>query len=523
MDFNSPYGMLDGENGYSHADADYQPLDLSALDPTLGEDGSLASYEQATIRRFLEEDDSRRLWEMNPTHWPETPSMGTISYPATPTLEPNDRSSTPGSLRLPSLPPNSSRPVTRGNLQRYGESQRPLTPLDSVPLTSAPGAFSEEEHSTPRAALMGLSITEDTRDAVGNTIHVQTSNLFPSSRLSLGPNANNPFPLREQNLPVKAVETIEPVSLMSPPMQPYSLPNPSFTRPLTAVSGPSKPKNTGKNKNKNKKQQPKTSGRTRVLKPSQGSTVKDNLKANTASNMSNGKFTAPISRQRDWECKHCDFSSKDHITLKKHEKSNHVGPFSCIFEFAGCNDRFSAKNEWKRHVLCGHVVSKVNVCSYGVCADDNDKPSNTKYIDVQGRQFNRKDLYDCHMRRVHTHPTTENQTLEEWECMLKALLRQSWHIRCSTPTYMECPSPGCNLSFEGDDAWDQRMEHTARHMEKAATGEADDIVIGGDNDHTLIDWASLPEVGVIKRVDGEWEVCFASNNRKTQSQYNKRK
>jgi hypothetical protein len=306
-------------------------------------------------------------------------------------------------------------------------------------------------------------------------------------------------------------------------MQPYSLPKPSFTRPQIAASGPSKPQNTGKNKNK--KQPPKTSRPTRVLKPQQPSTVKDKLKTNIASNMSNGKFPAAISQQRDKECKDCEFSCKDRITLDKHIKSDHAGPFSCIFAFAGCNNRFSAKNEWKRHVLCGHVVSKVNVCSYGVCVDEQDKPSKpqAKYIDAQGKQFNRKDLYDCHVRRMHKYPTTKNQTLEEWECMLKALLRKSWHIRCSTPKYMECPSPDCNLSFEGDDAWDQRMEHIARHMEMAATGEADDIVIGGDNDRTLIDWASLPEIGVIKRVNGEWEVCFYSDKEKTQSNSKKRK
>ncbi|CAG9999645.1 unnamed protein product [Clonostachys byssicola] len=506
MDFNSY-----GDNEGSHHDPFYHLHDLSSLDPTLGGDGSLASYEQATIQRFLEDDDTRRFWEMNPTHWPETPSMGTISYPATPTLEPNDRSSTPGSLRLPSLPPSSSRPVTRGHIQQYGEPQRPLTPLDSALLTSAPGAFSEEESSTPRAALMGLSIAEDTREAVGSTIHVQMNNQFPSSTLGLGPNANTPLPLKEQSLPAKAVETIQPVFLMSPPMQPSSLPNPSFTVSQTAVGGPSKPKNTGKGKVKLKKQSPKTSGPNRVLKPHQKSTVKARLKANTASNMANTKFTAAIPRQRsDWQCEHCQFSCEDHTTFDKHIKLVHARPFFCVFEFAGCNSRFTSKNEWKRHVLHQHVIDKVNLCSYGACASDNEK--HAKYMDgLQGKQFNRKDLYDCHVRRSHGHPTTKGQTREEWECMIKALLEQSWHVRCLTPTYMECPNPDCNLSFQGDDAWDQRMEHIARHMEMAATGEADDIVIGGDDDRTLVEWASLPEIGVIERVDDQWEVCFGRN------------
>ncbi|CAH0053191.1 unnamed protein product [Clonostachys solani] len=519
MDFNSPYAVLDGENEYSHADSFYQHHDLSGLDPALAGDDSL---EQATIQRFLEEEeDPRRLWEMTPTPWPGTPSMG-MSYPATPTLEPNDRSSTPDSFRLPSLPPNSSRPVRQGSLLRYGESQRPLTPLDSAFLTSTPGAFAEEDHSTPRAALMGLSITDDTREVVGNTIHVQMPNQIPSFRPSLGPNTSTPFPLKEENIPAKALETIPPVFLMSPPMQPHPLPKSSFTRPQIAASVPSKPKTTGKNKNR--KQSPKTPGPTKVLKPRQRSTAKSNLKANAAINIFHSKFTAAISQLSDWECNKCEFSCKDYNTLDKHIKSDHARPFFCIFQFAGCDDRFAAKNEWKRHVMSQHVVAKVNVCTYGVCAQNNDKPtrSQTKYLDVEGKQFNRKDLYDSHIRRMHPYPATKKQSLKQWEDLLKILLRQSIHIRCSTPTYLECPSPDCNLSFEGDDAWDQRMEHTARHMEMAASGDADDIVIGGDNDRTLIEWASAPEVGVIKRVSGQWKVCFPSKKKK-QSKYKKRK
>lgn len=61
------------------------------------------------------------------------------------------------------------------------------------------------------------------------------------------------------------------------------------------------------------------------------------------------------------------------------------------------------------------------------------------------------------------------------------------------------------MTFTGADAWDQRMEHVAKHLEKAATGEEEPVVFGGPSDPSLIDWATGPEVGVVRAVGaGKW-------------------
>ncbi|VUC22643.1 unnamed protein product [Clonostachys rosea] len=508
MNFNSPYAFLGGYYGYYNENSSYPHQDLSVLDPTLGGDPSLPPLERVRIQRYLEYPEERRFWELYSDDWYENPPMEMIGLPATPTLESNDRSSTPDSLQLPSLPPNSSYPVTQGSLQQYGEPQRPPTPLESTLLTSTPGAFSEEDHPIPQAALMGLSITDDPQEVVGNTIHVQVPNQIPSSRSNLGPNSNTPLPLTEQNTPGKAVETMPPVSLMSPPMQPSSLPTPSFRRPQTAAVTLAKPKNAGKNKSK--KQSPRAAGPSKVVKSRQRSTAKGNTKTNTASGLTSAKLTAAIRQLSNKQCKQCEFSCKDSSTLNKHVKLEH-GHYSCAFQFAGCHERFATKNEWKRHVNTRHTVCSVYVCSYDQCSHENDDSvrRQPKYIDVRGQQFNRKDLRNSHVIRMHHYPGSNVCSRKAWEAKLNDLLEEAPHQRCSPPTYMECPSPGCGgVTFEGDTAWDQRMEHIARHMEKAASGEEEGIVIGGDNDRTLIEWASSSEAGVLKRVDDQWEVVF---------------
>ncbi|CCF45457.1 C2H2 finger domain-containing protein [Colletotrichum higginsianum] len=71
---------------------------------------------------------------------------------------------------------------------------------------------------------------------------------------------------------------------------------------------------------------------------------------------------------------------------------------------------------------------------------------------------------------------------------------------------MRCPAIDCKTEFKGVQAWDERMEHVARHLERAADGKEPTVQFGGENDHSLTDWASSLAVGVIagSRVTGEW-------------------
>ncbi|KAK3937488.1 hypothetical protein QBC46DRAFT_416125, partial [Diplogelasinospora grovesii] len=239
-------------------------------------------------------------------------------------------------------------------------------------------------------------------------------------------------------------------------------------------------------------------------------------------------------------------------------------PFKCVFDFAGCTSVFASKNEWKRHVTFQHLVLHYWVCQDGGCAEQSNSdahlprgkihrtglgastlltPSHTTPTSASGSTglpngsiFNRKDLYTQHLRRMHTPPnikksykaakeagtTPANSAsgggggggIPEWEERIKKLQQRAEIERCKLPEYMTCPAANCDQEFTGTEAWDQRMEHVARHLDRAAnnkSSEAEVVNFGGEDDSTLVEWASHPDVTVIQKrggggVTGEWEL-----------------
>ncbi|GKT90894.1 C2H2 finger domain-containing protein [Colletotrichum tofieldiae] len=73
---------------------------------------------------------------------------------------------------------------------------------------------------------------------------------------------------------------------------------------------------------------------------------------------------------------------------------------------------------------------------------------------------------------------------------------------------MRCPAGDCGHEFNGPQAWDERMEHVARHLERAADGKEPMVYFGGENDPTLTQWASSPDVYVVRqtKAPGGWEL-----------------
>lgn len=243
-----------------------------------------------------------------------------------------------------------------------------------------------------------------------------------------------------------------------------------------------------------------------------------------------------------FSCNECRFSFKDESSLQTHIKKAHTRPFICVFRFAGCPSTFASKNEWKRHVMSQHLVLTYWLCDIDTCAHNSNtpvSPSKTssgrssrgskrsiseRMISLDtpvgpplpnGAIFNRKDLYTQHLRRMHT-PTsvkrssskaskTSTSTTTEssgWEDQIKANQSRAHRERCKLPTEMQCPANNCDQSFSGTDAWDQRMEHVAKHLEKAATGAEDPVVFGGPTDPSLMAWVTSSEVSVVRPVDG---------------------
>ncbi|KAF2729093.1 hypothetical protein EJ04DRAFT_516189 [Polyplosphaeria fusca] len=141
-------------------------------------------------------------------------------------------------------------------------------------------------------------------------------------------------------------------------------------------------------------------------------------------------------------------------------------PFPCPLATYGCQSTFSSKNEWKRHVGTQHIKQGFWRCD--LCATTVD-PSDDRT--VYHNDFNRKDLFSQHLRRMHGPPsyqsTSTRKKTEEFHVTDDNLPEH--HKRCyqtlrTPPQQSSCLF--CNRSFSGPNSWDERMEHVGRHLEK---------------------------------------------------------
>ncbi|KAH6655406.1 hypothetical protein BKA67DRAFT_516277 [Truncatella angustata] len=193
-------------------------------------------------------------------------------------------------------------------------------------------------------------------------------------------------------------------------------------------------------------------------------------------------------------CSHAPF--KDSSSLRKHIAAAHTRPFPCAFAFAGCTSTFGSKNEWKRHIASQHLCLTYYRCSS--C------PQST--VEGKGNEFNRKDLFTQHLRRMHApfaikkSITKGDSKLQvEWETHVKEMQTSCLIIRRQPPQRSACPKSDCASVFEGPTSWDEWTEHVGRHMEK---GEAARLGV----DRLLAKWAL--DAGVIERKDdGEYRLC----------------
>ncbi|KAK2934502.1 hypothetical protein FoTM2_005749 [Fusarium oxysporum f. sp. vasinfectum] len=105
----------------------------------------------------------------------------------------------------------------------------------------------------------------------------------------------------------------------------------------------------------------------------------------------------------------------------------------------------------------------------------------------------------------------------DWLAQEKKLQEEAFRQRCKLPDYMHCPAKGCTKVFNnGHKTWDDRMEHVAVHLERAAKNEEPHVVFGGTNDEALTEWASHPNVRVIASTSGGWETCQPLKAAKTE-------
>ncbi|KAK5994887.1 hypothetical protein PT974_03274 [Cladobotryum mycophilum] len=194
-------------------------------------------------------------------------------------------------------------------------------------------------------------------------------------------------------------------------------------------------------------------------------------------------------------CSHAPF--KDSSSLRKHVAAAHTRPFPCAFSFAGCASTFGSKNEWKRHIASQHLCLTYYRCS--ACPQAS--------AEGKGNEFNRKDLFTQHLRRMHapfqikrTASKGDNKLQADWEAQVKDMQQSCLVQRRHPPQKSACPKKDCNGIFEGPTSWDEWTEHVGRHMEK---GESQRLGV----DSLLAQWAL--EEGIIEvKPDGEYRLTL---------------
>ena len=226
-----------------------------------------------------------------------------------------------------------------------------------------------------------------------------------------------------------------------------------------------------------------------------------------------GRVTKPAQKSKSsFSCKTCNHAPfKDAATLQRHVNTTHTRAFICVFGFAGCNSTFASKNEWKRHVSSQHLNLNSWVCELGTCGKVQNQSKKDGGGLVKGSEFNRKDLFTQHLRRMHAPFDVKrmNKKNQGWEERLKGLQVSCLRVKRHPPTRLGCPLDDCNGSFEGTSCWDDRMEHVGKHLEKAAvsTGASSFSVEQADDD-LLVNWA-LRERIVEQKADGGFKLCGA--------------
>lgn len=170
--------------------------------------------------------------------------------------------------------------------------------------------------------------------------------------------------------------------------------------------------------------------------------------------------------------------------------------FPCTFSHYGCPAIFGSKNEWKRHVSSQHLQLGFWRCSTGLC--------NPAAVGA-GRghnDFNRKDLFTQHHRRMHLpwagkwENASEGQKAD-FDADMEGVRERCWVVRRERPARSRCGV--CSKVFEGTDSWEERMEHVGKHFER---GEGAEVA----EDEMLTAWAVEEGLVVDFGAKGQWLV-----------------
>lgn len=187
--------------------------------------------------------------------------------------------------------------------------------------------------------------------------------------------------------------------------------------------------------------------------------------------------------------------------------------FPCLLQAAGCESRFSGKNEWKRHVNTLHVCEELWVCTEASCelhtiVTHQRQTPNGVLIPRRGRIFCRKDLYMAHLDRKHSHLLPGKLATSRkfpWPG-LERIAKKAWHRRVRLPTEMACCVKGCPATFSGRSAWDDFLEHTADHFKKSHESPTGVVDVDPWNNTSLMRWGVTAGFMHEAEGGGAWEL-----------------
>ena len=194
-------------------------------------------------------------------------------------------------------------------------------------------------------------------------------------------------------------------------------------------------------------------------------------------------------------CLLCPAIFKSKHILKKHVLSTHTRPFVCIFQRYGCHITVGSKHEWKRHINVEHLHLETWRCDLDGCAfpitsghkkhilttesseflPSKGKGKKTNLSEMQYHDFDRKDLFTQHIKRMHAPPRfASNADKAAFEAQIP-IIQNRCHLQLrSPPSQSRCPY--CpNKIFEGDGSWTDRLEHVGKHLEKNDIKTEDEI------------------------------------------------
>jgi hypothetical protein len=185
-----------------------------------------------------------------------------------------------------------------------------------------------------------------------------------------------------------------------------------------------------------------------------------------------------------------------------HRHSDDTRPFPCPLSAYSCPATFASKNEWKRHVSTQHV--KLGFWRCDLCKPTIDPNDAGAYY---YNDFNRKDLFTQHLRRMHAAPpTSSSRTSKQYPVNDDNIAE--YQARCYTQL-RDAPQEStclfCDRTFCGPASWDERMEHVGRHLEKYRKSGTDvSDVSAWNEDETLQQY--LIDEGLIAQGKNGWSI-----------------